>query len=211
LERSIAKEAKVEYSETLAREARIRFGKAGADRIAKAMRLAARAHKGQKRPDGGHYLDHPMQIALRMLECGISDPNLIIAALLHDTVEDGWKKIAKSEEEAFLLIGDEFSRLVARTVFKLTNLNLGGDTDAYFKKIEKLSTDFSAFTVKVFDLEHNLSTLDNLKDEEKRERLKRKYKRVIKYIVLPKIRAIRGNHPLHICKSELILIFENIG
>lgn len=58
--------------------------------VAKALDFARARHAGQKRGGGGDYLCHPLRVALLLWETGgVKDPNMIAAALLHDTVEDG--------------------------------------------------------------------------------------------------------------------------
>ncbi len=59
--------------------------------ILKAASFAAEKHRGQLRKDAGStaYINHPLEVA-RILaeEGGVSDPEVIAAALLHDTIED---------------------------------------------------------------------------------------------------------------------------
>lgn len=54
-----------------------------------ALRFAARAHAGQMRKGTDvPYIVHPVGVMLALLETGETDPELLAAALLHDTVED---------------------------------------------------------------------------------------------------------------------------
>lgn len=54
-----------------------------------ALNFAARAHDGQKRKSTDvPYLVHPVGVMLVLIECHETDPELLAAALLHDTVED---------------------------------------------------------------------------------------------------------------------------
>lgn len=58
-------------------------------RVEAAFRLAARAHDRQRRSDGAPYLEHPVAVARILLEeWGQQDPDLAVAALLHDALED---------------------------------------------------------------------------------------------------------------------------
>lgn len=57
-------------------------------RIRTALDHATRAHDGQFRDDGIPYIIHPIRVAIVLIDHGERDPNLIIAALLHDVVED---------------------------------------------------------------------------------------------------------------------------
>ncbi|MGH3897747.1 MAG: HD domain-containing protein [Pseudonocardiaceae bacterium] len=49
--------------------------------------MAAHAHRGQRRRSGDPYITHPVAVATIVAELGMS-PEIVCAALLHDTVED---------------------------------------------------------------------------------------------------------------------------
>ena len=52
------------------------------------MVMAARAHHGQTRDEGTPYILHPLRVTLNLVTHGHTHPNLLVAALLHDTLED---------------------------------------------------------------------------------------------------------------------------
>lgn len=61
------------------------------DRILKAVEFGANKHQGQFRKDEAQtsYLAHPLSVAFHLLTVGkVRDPDIIIAGLLHDTLED---------------------------------------------------------------------------------------------------------------------------
>ena len=63
----------------------------GADLILRAVAFAAHKHRDQRRKDkeASPYINHPIQLATVLWEEGkVRDPQVIAAALLHDTVED---------------------------------------------------------------------------------------------------------------------------
>jgi len=65
-------------------------GKQRIDRVSDALRFAARAHHRQTRKDGRTpYITHPTAV-MRILssEIGVTDPDLLCAAVLHDVLED---------------------------------------------------------------------------------------------------------------------------
>ena len=67
------------------------------DLIEKAYNIASEAHKNQKRVSGIEYIYHPISVAYILVDLGM-DTESIIAALLHDVVEDtpiGIEKIKK--------------------------------------------------------------------------------------------------------------------
>lgn len=62
---------------------------AGQDLVRRALEVARIAHAGQKRDEGSDYLEHPVRVALVLLdEHGATDPIEIAAALCHDVLED---------------------------------------------------------------------------------------------------------------------------
>ena len=66
----------------------LQYGRAGeAARIREAFALAYEAHKEQFRESGEPYVTHPLSVAEIVCEMGL-DADSVIAALLHDTVED---------------------------------------------------------------------------------------------------------------------------
>lgn len=55
----------------------------------KAVSFAASAHKDQTRNDGTPYVAHPFRVAMTiLLRFGVSDEEILAAALLHDVIED---------------------------------------------------------------------------------------------------------------------------
>jgi len=70
--------------------------------IMKATEYAAEQHRGQKRKDAEDtpYINHPVSLASLLVNyAGIEDPNVIAAALLHDTVEDTNTTLEDIEDE----------------------------------------------------------------------------------------------------------------
>lgn len=69
--------------------------------IIKAANFAAIKHKTQKRkdPEGTPYINHPIGVAQLLAEGGVTDTNVLQAALLHDTVEDTETTLEEIEEE----------------------------------------------------------------------------------------------------------------
>src|SRR4026209_2713188 len=84
--------------------------------ILHAANFAAKKHKDQKRKgqDGEPYINHPIEVANLLVDAGkIADPDMIIAALLHDTVED--------TDATFEEIEKRFGATVAGYVRELTD------------------------------------------------------------------------------------------
>jgi GTP diphosphokinase / guanosine-3',5'-bis(diphosphate) 3'-diphosphatase len=79
--------------------------------VFKALRFAAERHRKQRRKDedGTPYINHPITVADTILSVGgVDDLNTIVAALLHDTIED----VGVTAEEIRSLFGEEVANLV---------------------------------------------------------------------------------------------------
>lgn len=86
--------------------------------ILRALEFAARRHTGQfrKGEDRPPFINHPIQVAsLLANEAGERDPVLLVAAILHDVIED----TVDSESEKQSLI-EEISRLFGEQVLSVT-------------------------------------------------------------------------------------------
>ncbi|MGH3696522.1 MAG: HD domain-containing protein [Pseudonocardiaceae bacterium] len=66
--------------------------------IERAYTVAAHSHRGQLRKSGDPYITHPIAVATIVVELGIS-PELVCAALLHDTIEDTPYTLVQLREE----------------------------------------------------------------------------------------------------------------
>ena len=86
------------------------------DLILRAYRFAEKAHQGQKRASGEPYVSHCIAVASILAELRVP-PAVVIAGLLHDTVEDTSVTLEDIQRE----FGEEISKLVDG-VTKLTNL-----------------------------------------------------------------------------------------
>ncbi len=135
------------------------------DQIKKAVDLAKIAHEWQFRKYSGKpYIAHPLRVAV-MVAKKCDDLDLILAAILHDTVEDAPEKISMK------MIYEEFWEEVWYLVDSVTdNINYFlNDTNKIFDdKIEKLLywwiKDIRCLLLKISDREHNLKTIQWLKE-----------------------------------------------
>ena len=89
--------------------------------IEKAYRVAESAHSGQKRKSGEPYIIHPLCVAIILAQLEL-DKETIIAAILHDVIED----TAVSYDDISKEFGEEVALLVDG-VTKLTQLNYEHD------------------------------------------------------------------------------------
>jgi len=126
--------------------------------IKRAWAFAKLAHTGQKRLTGESYVSHVLEVAKKLSEWRL-DSTSIIAALLHDTIEDGGAK----REDIVTEFGEEVAILVDG-VTKVTTLRLKGSKEAEFvenlrKMLLVMAKDLRVILVKLADRLHNLKTL----------------------------------------------------
>ena len=79
--------------------------------VLRAAMFAADRHRNQRRrgPKGAPYINHPLAVAECLVTAGVEDPDILTAALLHDTVEDTETSPAEIEE----LFGPRVASIVA--------------------------------------------------------------------------------------------------
>lgn len=122
--------------------------------VERALRLCAQAHAGQTRKGSGSapYALHPVHMALMLARLGESD-EVLIAALLHDVVEDcpGW---------SLQRIESEFDAAVAAVVAELTEDKRQSWDQRKAHQVALVPTlSLSALKIKAADKLHNLATL----------------------------------------------------
>ncbi|MDR1016529.1 MAG: bifunctional (p)ppGpp synthetase/guanosine-3',5'-bis(diphosphate) 3'-pyrophosphohydrolase [Coriobacteriales bacterium] len=128
--------------------------------IIKAYNFASTAHKGQLRKSGEAYINHPIQVAIILADLHM-DRDSIIAALLHDTVEDTSVSLAQVSEK----FGPAVSELVDG-VTKISQLEIETLSDQQANNIRKMlvamSKDIRVIVIKLADRLHNMRTLEAL-------------------------------------------------
>ncbi len=149
---------------------------ADADTIRRAYSLAAEAHGRQRRASGDLYVTHPLAVAQILCELRL-DTASIVAALLHDVVEDTAVNLAE--------IDRDFGPEVARIVDGVTKLDRvqwvsDGQRPAMARETESaenvrkmflaMAEDLRVVLVKLADRLHNMRTLQPLAPE-KRQRI----------------------------------------
>jgi len=135
----------------------------GSERLALAYNLASESHKGQFRKSGEPYFYHCVEV-LRILhnEWGIRDEKYLIAALLHDTVEDTGLTLSQ--------VKSEFGEETAELVEGVTKLNEGTDKDTLSKVLDKSYINPGVAVIKLADRLHNMRTLEFMKPEKQIEK-----------------------------------------
>ncbi|HWL99125.1 MAG TPA: bifunctional (p)ppGpp synthetase/guanosine-3',5'-bis(diphosphate) 3'-pyrophosphohydrolase [Nocardioidaceae bacterium] len=129
--------------------------------IERAYAVAERAHRGQMRKSGDPYITHPLAVTTILADIGMTEPTLV-AALLHDTVED----TAYTLDELRGDFGDEVAVLVDG-VTKLDKVKYGDTAQAETirKMIVAMSKDIRVLVIKLADRLHNMRTLRYVKQE----------------------------------------------
>lgn len=125
--------------------------------IYNAYLFAAEAHRDQKRSSGEPYITHPIAVTEICTEWRL-DPNALMAALLHDTIED--QGVEKSD------IAERFNHDVAELVDGLTKLeriNFASKAEQQAESFRKMllatAKDVRVILVKLADRLHNMRTL----------------------------------------------------
>ena len=140
------------------------------EQIDSAYKYAKEKHKGQFRKTGEPYIIHPLQVAY-ILTSIKADKETIIAALLHDTIEDT-ETSKKDIEEKF---GENVARLVDG-VTKINNINVSTDNEyltSYYKKIiVGMSEDVRVIIIKLADRLHKMRNLYALTHEKQKKKAK---------------------------------------
>jgi GTP pyrophosphokinase len=139
-------------------------------RLELAYAFAEEKHEGQKRQSGEPYFTHPLAVAAICAEEYELDVDSIIAALLHDVVED----TATSSRTIRSLFGEDVAELVSGLT-KLKSLKITADkvqkAENYRSFVISVSKDIRVLIIKLIDRYHNISTLQFIQKLEKRQRI----------------------------------------
>jgi guanosine-3',5'-bis(diphosphate) 3'-pyrophosphohydrolase len=133
--------------------------------LQKGYDIAAQCHHGQLRKSGDPYITHPLAVATILAELGMDTPTLV-AALLHDTVEDTGYTLED--------ITREFDAKVAHLVDGVTKLDkvkfgAAAEAETIRKMVVAMARDPRVLVIKLADRLHNMRTLRFLPPE-KQER-----------------------------------------
>ncbi|PPU77597.1 bifunctional GTP diphosphokinase/guanosine-3',5'-bis(diphosphate) 3'-diphosphatase [Xanthomonas cucurbitae] len=125
--------------------------------LRRAWEVGATAHAGQTRKSGEPYITHPVAVARVLAELGL-DMESLIAAILHDTIED----TPLTREE----LASEFGEAVAELVDGVTKLDKlkfrdrqEAAAESFRKMLLAMSRDLRVIMIKLADRLHNMRTL----------------------------------------------------
>jgi guanosine-3',5'-bis(diphosphate) 3'-pyrophosphohydrolase len=151
---------------------RVRENRPGEDVeiLRRAFDFAAEQHQSQTRESGDPYLSHPLEVAHILADLRL-DVTTVVAALLHDIVEDTRMPTSVIATQ----FGSDVARLV-EGVTKISRLELASPEARQVESVRKMLlamvTDVRVVLVKLADRLHNMRTLEYL-PAEKQERIAR--------------------------------------
>jgi len=130
------------------------------EQVRQAYRFADTAHLGQLRHSGEPYITHPIAVAAQVAEWKLDAP-AIMAALLHDTMEDCG--VTKAD------LVERFGAPVAELVDGLTKLDKlsfntreEGQAESFRKMLLAMARDVRVILVKLADRLHNMRTMGDM-------------------------------------------------
>ena len=130
------------------------------EQVSKAFKFSAAAHSGQLRKSGEPFIEHPLAVS-RILADMRMDHETLIAAMLHDVIED--TRVAKAQ------IKRNFGSGVAQIVdglSKLTQIEFDSYAEVQAKNFQKMlmamASDIRVILVKLADRMHNMRTIQHL-------------------------------------------------
>ncbi|MGZ8175604.1 MULTISPECIES: RelA/SpoT family protein [Methylobacter] len=136
------------------------------DQCVRAYEVGADAHEGQFRKSGEAYICHPVSVAISLAEMRM-DANGIMAAILHDVIED----TPVSKKELAEQFGTEVAELVDG-VTKLSKIDSKSHAETQAENVRKMflamAKDLRVIIVKLADRLHNMQTLGVMPAAKKR-------------------------------------------
>lgn len=140
--------------------------RASIDDIYRAFHFAEQAHRGQSRTSGEQYIHHPIEVADTLAELQM-DARSIMAALLHDVIED----TPASKNEIAEKFGADVALLVDG-VSKIGQIQFDSreqaEAENFRKMLMAMSEDVRVIIIKLADRLHNMRTLGVMKPEQRR-------------------------------------------
>ena len=137
-------------------------------RLYRAFTYADAEHKGQLRKDGTPYITHPLAVAEIVADLGL-DADSVIAALLHDTIED----TNATHEEVAKQFGETVAALV-EGVTKLSRVQYTSKEEEQMENLRKMlmamAKDIRVILIKICDRLHNMRTMEYQTPRKQREK-----------------------------------------
>ncbi|HPB53425.1 MAG TPA: HD domain-containing protein, partial [Saprospiraceae bacterium] len=130
------------------------------DMIRQAYEIAVQAHSKQRRKSGEPYILHPIEVVrICAEEIGLG-PTAVVAALLHDVVEDTDVTLEEIKKQ----FGDKIAKLVDGLTKLDSSYNAENPQAENFRKVlSTLNSDVRVVLIKMADRLHNMRTLGSMK------------------------------------------------
>ena len=142
------------------------LAKSNVEKIYRAYCFSNDAHSGQERLSGEAYIHHPLAVAYILADLQL-DERSIIAAILHDVIED----TETDRVELVKKFGEDVALLVDG-VTKIGQIEFASSEHAeaenFHKMLLSMSRDIRVILIKLADRIHNMRTLDSLKLDKRR-------------------------------------------
>ncbi|MES2579755.1 MAG: bifunctional (p)ppGpp synthetase/guanosine-3',5'-bis(diphosphate) 3'-pyrophosphohydrolase [Pseudomonadota bacterium] len=142
------------------------FSQADIEQVWAAYRYAEKAHEGQTRKTGEPYITHPVAVACILAKLHLDLPT-VLAALLHDVVEDTGVSVSEIAEQFGKQVG-----ILVDGLTKLDKIELQSATQAQAENFRKMllamSQDVRVILVKLADRLHNMQTLESMRPEKQK-------------------------------------------
>jgi guanosine-3',5'-bis(diphosphate) 3'-pyrophosphohydrolase len=160
--------APAEGLDALIRRIKSESPRADLKEIQRAFAIAAASHAGQKRISGEDFIEHPLGVATILADLGM-DTTTLVAALLHDVVEDTELSLEDVEKD--------FGPQVAEIVDGLTKLEKitfrskeAEQAENVRKMFVAMAKDIRVLLIKLADRLHNMRTLGSLPEGKQRNK-----------------------------------------
>jgi len=136
--------------------------------IKRAYDYAYKSHEGKKRLTGEDYINHPLNVAYILADLNV-DATTIIAALLHETINNGGKTFEELEQE----FSSDVANII-KAVSTINKLELQDDSDssaAYLRNVlVGLAEDVRVLYIKLADRLHNMRTIWAVNDRKQKRK-----------------------------------------
>ena len=151
------------FQQLCARLGADKFSPAHQQLLTKSFEYAARMHGSQSRRSGELYIHHPLEVCAILSQFS-SDPHALVAAILHDTVED----TAANLDEITALFGKEIAELVAGLT-KVAQIKFQSkhekQAENFRRMVLAMAKDLRVVIIKLCDRLHNMRTIGVLSDD----------------------------------------------
>ncbi len=154
-------------------ELRSEYNSESPKRLEAAFEMGAKAHEEQKRAGGEPYFSHPIEVAIILTECQ-SDDDTLIAALLHDVIEDtsvkasaikkAFGKTVLSIVQGVTIVESKLHHFESETI----TAKEAQDLETIRNILKAARTEPRVLLVKIADRLHNMETLESIRTVKKR-------------------------------------------